>query len=645
MTAEWEPATEVEHALRAALQVGDEEGYFRVLSATELLVPLYADESGVAPDPATATARQWATWFHEERNHVLAYTSEQTMAVSFGGQAVPYHQLALTDIAAYWPDENWWLAVNPGLPIQGYLPAWFIDQLGHGGVPEAPAEPEPEPVPVPSPAIPEQRVERQPVAPPQRPDPPAPSQPGGPGGGGPAYPPAPVKETAPPDPAPAQGVTPVDEFTATNEVEKSLLAAARAGNTDAFLRAMLVANVLVPLADDMPDGATVGSPDFRWQVTPAGGRDSIVLFTSPERMSAQLGAGVRAVRATLVQAIRAWPPGDLPLALNPGTPIGASLPGEQVLSLAQWAGEMGLADDASPPEVMQKVIPHHQLSYYLERGYNRVAGFVYRARDVAGYDTPASLYAALGLTGHTPTVDGLPFAADDQAVAVLRWPAYRTGLYRTPYGGRDEAAMRDAGGWVIEEAPFRGAGYAPNDTDAVIPEYKVDSVSLPHGSEIYRVGRDGGEVLYASYDADGGRWLPAAEGSPEPPPHPHDPSSSHDGYLARWRGRDCDASPDGEQVRLYAAEPLPGFADLGAGRHVRIVPHGEVDDLWYRRTTCQWRGAPFTVLGTHGQWLRVEYTGGQALLAAQLGLERYDLGVYQGWVAGSEVTDLREERI
>src|SRR5690606_26258425 len=46
-----------------------------------------------------------------------------------------------------WPDEEWWLAVNPGLPIEGYLPAWFVSQVAQGmtTVPGEPARPEQHP--------------------------------------------------------------------------------------------------------------------------------------------------------------------------------------------------------------------------------------------------------------------------------------------------------------------------------------------------------------------------------------------------------------------------------------------------------------------------------------------------------------------
>ena len=118
-----------------------------------------------------------------------------------------------------------------------------------------------------------------------------------------------------------------------------------------------------------------------------------------------------------------------------------------------------------------------------------------------------------------------------------------------------------------------------------------------------------------------------------------------DGYMARWRGRDYDASPDGDDVRLYAPHTEDGFEEVRGGRHRRIVPAAEVDDLWYVRTMCTWQGQPFIVLAEHESWLRVEYTGGRAPVARELGLEEFDYGVYQGWAPVAEVTDIREHRV
>ena len=118
-----------------------------------------------------------------------------------------------------------------------------------------------------------------------------------------------------------------------------------------------------------------------------------------------------------------------------------------------------------------------------------------------------------------------------------------------------------------------------------------------------------------------------------------------DGYVCQWHGTEYEASPDGGDVRLYSTTPVDGFDEVRAGRHRRIVPTDEVVDLVYVRTLGTWRGEPFVVLGQHEEWLRVEYTGGKAPVAAVLQLEEFDYGVYQGWAPAGEVTDLREQRI
>ena len=118
-----------------------------------------------------------------------------------------------------------------------------------------------------------------------------------------------------------------------------------------------------------------------------------------------------------------------------------------------------------------------------------------------------------------------------------------------------------------------------------------------------------------------------------------------DGYQATYHGVVYEASPDGELLRLYAAEPVDGFSRINDRRHRLVVRADDVDDFCYVRTTCRWRSEPFIVLGEHDGWLRVEYTGGKAPVAAALGLEEFDFGVYQGWAPATEVTDVREYRV
>jgi hypothetical protein len=116
-----------------------------------------------------------------------------------------------------------------------------------------------------------------------------------------------------------------------------------------------------------------------------------------------------------------------------------------------------------------------------------------------------------------------------------------------------------------------------------------------------------------------------------------------DGYYAVWQGHEYSASPDNDQVRLYATEPVPGFTPAAPGRFVAVVPVSVLDNLLYVVTRCRWRGEPFQILGEHEGWLRVEYTGGKAPVAEKLGLERFDRGVYQTWAPSHEVTEIQEE--
>lgn len=118
-----------------------------------------------------------------------------------------------------------------------------------------------------------------------------------------------------------------------------------------------------------------------------------------------------------------------------------------------------------------------------------------------------------------------------------------------------------------------------------------------------------------------------------------------DGYVATWRGREYDACPDAGQVHIFAPDPDDGFDEVRPGRHVRVLPVDEIDELVYVRTTCTWRGEPFVVLAEHDAWLRVEYTGGREPVARSLGLEEFDFGVYQGWAPAAEISELHEHRV
>jgi hypothetical protein len=119
-----------------------------------------------------------------------------------------------------------------------------------------------------------------------------------------------------------------------------------------------------------------------------------------------------------------------------------------------------------------------------------------------------------------------------------------------------------------------------------------------------------------------------------------------DGYVARWRNADYEATPgaDGE-IRLYSAVPVDGFEEALPGRFVRVANGDEIESLRYVRSRCNWRGEPFVVIGEHDDWVRVEYAGGSAPVAAALDLDRVDIGVHQTWVPRNELREVHEEDI
>jgi hypothetical protein len=336
---------------------------------------------------------------------------------------------------------------------------------------------------------------------------------------------APALPSRPPAAAPPPPPEPAEPFVPANEVERELYDAADAGGTDRFLSTLLLATVLVPVAHHSRPGSAPGESGFAFRTEQMDGEQYLIVFTSRDRLSEHFAEPTRTVGVRFYELIRNWPDPAWSFAVNPGTPVGAKYPGPQVIALASWATEAGLGaepeaaaeaepvpapapvnDEAQHATVMQKTIPPDQVDYYLERGYDRVAGFVHRATEVEHLRTPAELFAALGLT-----YDTSPHQPDAKEAYVLRWPAYRPSLYRIPYGGQNEQALKAMDGWVIERAPFRGNGFAPGEGRDVVAEFKVDSVRLPHGAQLWRFDADGNERMVAIFDNDGPTWRRVGE--------------------------------------------------------------------------------------------------------------------------------------
>lgn len=129
------------------------------------------------------------------------------------------------------------------------------------------------------------------------------------------------------------------DFEPANEVERELGAASRRGDTDGYLMALLLAEVFVPTAHEL----AARDADAGWRETGRDDERSIPVFTSRARLYERFGE-VRFRSEILLTLILDWPDPVLALSVNPGTPIGASLPGSAVRELAVWATEMGLTE-------------------------------------------------------------------------------------------------------------------------------------------------------------------------------------------------------------------------------------------------------------------------------------------------------------
>jgi hypothetical protein len=112
---------------------------------------------------------------------------------------------------------------------------------------------------------------------------------------------------------------------------------------------------------------------------------------------------------------------------------------------------------------MRKVVPPRLVGPYLTGQRDVLAGYVYRASDLA-FREPADAFDALRLG-----FDGSEFTPGMSEFYVICWPARPVD------------------------------GYQQNDIATTIPEFFIDPIPIPVGAAIRRVGEDSDELV-AEYD-------------------------------------------------------------------------------------------------------------------------------------------------
>ncbi|MEU8326931.1 SseB family protein [Micromonospora sp. NPDC048839] len=408
MVIDWRPATPTEGALLAAAEAADRDAFLATLAGAPLLLP-------VSPEAAAGRAPMaWPTGRHDGRTHVIAFTSPEAIAACLPGQSVSYRALSVQDLASGWPDDDWLLAVDAGLPIGVQVTAGELHVIA-------------------GPALEAEQDLRDAIAG-QEPDALmaallrtellVPLRPGG----------SESRDLSDPDfpwlcLSDEQGQPCLPVFTAEVRLRQAL------GDLD------LVAVSSLHLAEQWPD------PSWQLLLNP----DTPLAATLP-------GEAVRTLRDWLGQLRRV---------------VTDAAEGErQHLETAAYAepATVGVPAQRTPPDEddepdldpdlpirLQLVIPHRYLPSYLEDGYQRAAGLVH-AWAGPGRDTPARLYRRLGLLG-----EGSPFTESDEWTAVLRWDPNQdtpedwgrgqprmeslvvpdgTGLHCLHHDGRDELLAR-----------------------------------------------------------------------------------------------------------------------------------------------------------------------------------------------------------
>lgn len=282
---DWAPVNETEQALAIALNAGDARAYARTVLSAQLYV-------AVPPAPDTAGWPELVSELELDGPHLLVFTSLAGLSTVVGRFVENYRETDFATLARFWPDPSVVMALNPGLPINATLPLHVVTGLAEGDQSLIPTA---ELATVASEEA-QDRVRAAVLA-----------ELGG----------ADIEPTGP--------------------LEALLLAAAHRGDFEAFLDALMEAEVVVPTTTAVTDPDQIIQPDFPWHTTDVGGLPVISIFSSTTLLAAEH----QRVTVPFVAAMAGWPGEEHLLCFNPGTRTELFLSGaaitEMVSELATFA--------------------------------------------------------------------------------------------------------------------------------------------------------------------------------------------------------------------------------------------------------------------------------------------------------------------
>ncbi|UNX54736.1 hypothetical protein MF406_00010 [Georgenia sp. TF02-10] len=294
--------------------------------------------------------------------------------------------------------------------------------------------------------------------------------------------------------------------------------------------------------------------------------------------------------------------------------------------------------------MLQKAVTPQMSAAYLERGLDRVSGYVVPAAEAAAVTTTEGLFELHGLG-----FDGTPFAPD-KPIDVLHQATSPTAVVVPAVGGTDEAGRRATGGPFLERPPFAGTGFATSG-EVSVPLFWLEHTRLTPGARLWRFTPGAAEPeLIGTYHGVVFGWQNHLAGDT----FKVIPASKFvgpvaklaDGTFAADVRTDDDGVPTVVTIVAHGAGAEEhGFTQTKAGTWAKQLPASQVPELFEIHAGARWHGIPVRVVdqwpGQDGeQFCRVSSLAHDADIAERLHMDKLDAGVYESTVPLKALTDV-----
>jgi hypothetical protein len=283
---EWQPTGEVERDLMAALEDEDGGWYARVVMSAPLYVP-------ALPEHATEGWQELEERLSLEQEHVLAFTSPAALSQVLGRFAGSYVETGFAELVENWPNPSYLLPIDvladlaegrESLVAVEDVQAVVRDEM-HAQIRQLCLE----------------RLGNAPV----------------PGG-----------QDAPP-----------------NELEAKLSDAVARQDGDAFLQALIGADVVVPTSRPALDPHQFDDRDFPWLAAGDTGLSVLMVFSSTSTLERVAVGDQPRVQVPFLAVLANWPSEEHILCFNLSAETELILPGDSVMELVAAVAESLAVDD------------------------------------------------------------------------------------------------------------------------------------------------------------------------------------------------------------------------------------------------------------------------------------------------------------